>query len=414
MRSNTFGISESQSYPLVDPRWVRKNRHRFRRDMVPMLERANSLYIPAGRWPARGWILLERSYLDLLDKYGTDFILTLDAFDGLKTGALSFYRLAIVQSQCVTTGVSDDADAIYLIELTDQRGVLCSPWFEYPTDSYYNVLAPAYPGDWYANSLNAGVPWTWNLMVSNLWAQMNGFLEAYPGLPIVPASEPMNWIFPGVGAWKALCNVLDHIGCTVTCDLTLEANQYGIVQDGADDDDFDDLVELYERRKLDDYEYIDVGSGRVPGFVRVCFHRVNQFYGTEETIRKDSLQWETGAVYAVVKAAPATFAGAQGTALLWDDYPIRYDVDGNPTAADVANADVIATNRVQQFYDRIYSGTQGYMRRVYSGVLPFLTGSKVDGVAYKQDFGGTGGPGRSGWTTTIVQGPQPPFAEWET
>ena len=120
--------------------------------------------------------------------------------------------------------------------------------------------------------------------------------------------------------------------------------------------------------------------------MRVCFHRVNQWYGTEETIRKDSLQWETGAIYQIVIAAPAFFTNAQGTGILWDDFCVRYDTDGNPLGADVGTAAAIAANRVQQFYDRIYSGTSGFMRRVYAGIVPFVTGSMVDGVCYRQDF----------------------------
>lgn len=400
---NTFG-----GYPLVDPRFVRAHRERFRRDMLPLIERANSLYIPVGLFPVKGWILIERSVLNKLSKYLNTFELQLDSF---VTPAMTFSGLSIVQSQCVTTGVSADPNAIYLVELTDNRGILCNKWFEYPTISYYNVLSPAYPDNYYDSSLNSGTAWTWDGMVSNLWAQINGFLGAtYPGLPISPANQPINWIFPGTGCYRALCQVLEHIGCTVTCDLT-SAKPYGIVQEGGSDTAFSSLTTLYDKYKEDDQEWIDEGSGRVPGWVKVCFHRVNQYYGTEEEIRRDSLQWETGSIYSVTVAAPVFFTGALGTAILWDDFAVRYDINGNPLAADVATAATIATNRVNQFYDRIYSGTQGYMRRVYSGVLPFKTGSQVDGVAYKQDFGGTGGAARGGWTTTIIQGPSPPFEE---
>jgi hypothetical protein len=83
---------------------------------------------------------------------------------------LTFKGLSIVQAQCVTTGLPDAPEAIYLVELTDQRGVISNRFFEFPTNSYYNVLSPAYPANYYSASLNGGSAWTWNGMIGNmLW-----------------------------------------------------------------------------------------------------------------------------------------------------------------------------------------------------------------------------------------------------
>lgn len=384
---NTFGTIARQ-VPLVALSGIQENRRRFRRGMLSKLALANSLYVPIGRQIARGWILLSRKNYDLIRGYGNTFQLTLDT--------LTFKKLAIVQARCVTTGVVGDPNAIYLVEITDRRGLLKNTWFQYPTNSYYNVLAPAYPTLYYVTTLNPSTsnPWSWSEMVSDLWTA-SGFLGTYPGLPIAGGGAPVNWYNPGVSLWDTMCNVLEHLGCGVACDLTQDS-PYSIVSLGADDAVFDRLVAAHKAE--DDAEWIDVGSGRVPGSVTVYFRRKNQYYGTEETVTRDGNQWSTNAVYSTTLAAPAAFTGAQGIHFLWDDFCVGYDTDGTPLAADVTTAGSIASARVSQYFDNIYSRTSGYMNRTYSGVLPFYAGSQVDGVCWKY------GEGRAGWITQILRG----------
>lgn len=384
---NTFG-----GKPLGSPEAIRDNRERFRREAILQLALANSLYVPIGQASTKGWILLKRKDYDAIRGYGNTF--------QLATTSLTFKNLVIVQARCVTTGLLGDPNAIYLVELTDQRGLLVNEWFQNTTNSYYNVLAPAYPTLYYANSLNAGSPWTWSTLVGDLWAKCQ-FLGTYPGLPSTPSGTPTNWAFPGVSVWRALCTILKQLGMGVSCDLTLAA-PYGIVALGGGDSAFDTLTTKYASRIQDDLDWIDSGSGRVPGTVVVYFQRINVNYGTEETVRRDSLQWSMNAVYSVSISAPTFFTGALGTHGMYDDFRVRYDNDGNPIAADVATATAIAAERVQQYYDDIYSRTSGYMNRTYAGDLPFYAGSQVDGVYWSQDEST-----REGWKTQIFRGAEP-------
>ncbi len=341
----------------------------------------------------------------LPDLYATNFVLNIEDMKRVTstqslTSKLTFKNLAIVQARCVSRGKEEDRDSLYLVELTDGRGILSNRWFDFPTTSQYNVLAPAYPTDLYELTTDGGFAWTWDLMVRDLWEQMSAFLGAYPGLPITPFDVPENWIFPGVSAWEALCKMLDQIGCYVACDLT-KNSPYTIVEGGATDDAFDALVANFAGFLEDDFEWIDVGAGRVPATVRVFFHRRNEFYGTEETIRRDTLQWQTSSIYSVDVAAPAQFTGASGTAGIWSDFTVRYDVDNNPLAADVATAATQAANEAEQFFDRIYRGTLGQLWHLYLGALPFTTGSMVDGVCWRQDF--RENQERQGWLTEVVR-----------
>lgn len=416
---NTFGHTGLQ-IPLYDPRGARDDRRRFRRDALPALGRANSFYCPAGRWASRGWLLLARGDYDRLDRYSTS--LQLEVGDtSLPDNVGPLNSLAIVQAQCVTRGLAADPNALYLVEVTDARGVLANQWFSHPTTSNYNIRSPAYPETFYlatmqdypAAGAGSKTTWTWSSMLQNLWEQMP-LLGSWPGLPYAPAGTPEGFWFPGVSAWKALNDVLDHLGMTVACDLT-QASPFTVVSEGADDPAFDALQARYATHLEDDREWIDVGAARVPATVKVFFRRRNSICGTEETTpyRNDSTagQWATGATYSVTIDAPDLFASAAGTHHVWSDFTVRYDEDSNPIAADVVQATLIARERVTQYFARVYSQTLGSLSRTYAGALPFATGSQVDGVCWRQDYASDA---RQGWRTEIVRGRYPPWEKlWD-
>jgi hypothetical protein len=403
--------TEAATAPLVDPRPERANRRRFLRGEIPDLAHANAVYCTSGRWPCRVWILVRRGDLNAVfaaapkGQYDTNFYVTID--DG-QNPPLTFLQLALVQARCVSRGNAADVNAVYLVELTDRRGVLWTPWFSFGTNSAYNVRAPAYDGVFHDYSLNRGTPWTWDTMVGDLWNQVSAVLGPYPHLPVSPQGTPEGFSFPGVPLWTSLCDVLDLLGLSVVEDNP-PTQPYTIVGLTASDSAYTARVAKYANVLQDDLEYVEPGSGRVPGNVVVNFHRRNQFYGTEETVRHDAPQWEAVPLYQVtVTAAQAGFsahAAATGAEILWDDYEVRYDTDGNPLAADTATAAAIAVERATQFYAKIRRTTSGYSKQVYAGVLPFTTGSQVDGVAWKMDFQS----GRQGWVTEVVRGPQPPW-----
>ena len=400
---NTFGPSDSQQFPLYDPRSVRENRSRFRRDAIPLLDRANSIYVPVGRNAVRGWILLARDDYNKIDTYNNSLELHIgDTRRQNNVGKMS--GLSIVQARCVTRGLTTAINALYLVELTDSRGVLYNEWFQFPTTSSYNIRAPAYPQTFHPASMNGGTTWTWATMIQDLWQQMTP-LGTWPGLPAGASlsGTPEGFWFVGVPAWTALCDVLDHLGLAVACDLTAN-NPYTIISSGANDAALGLLQTKYLTNLEDDLEWIDTGSGRVPKYVEVFFRRRNSVYGTEETVtyRSDGpYQWDMSPVYSVTVTAPSTFASAVGTHHLWSDFTVRYDMDNNPLSADVTTATAIAQERVTQYFDRIYSRVSGFMSQTYAGALPFTTGSQVDMVCWSQDYRSQS---RHGWKTKIVRG----------
>lgn len=397
MLPNTFGTSTNY-YPLFDPREERSNRVRFRRESIPELCYANSYYSLSGRWPDVGWILLDRNSYNQIDRYSTSLQLCLGDF---VNDPITFTNLTVVQARCVSTGISSDANAVYLVQVTNGEGVLYNTWFQTPVNAQYNVRVPAYDGKFYDWSLNGGAPWTWSTMIGDLWSQATAQLGTFPGLPSTPSGTPENIIFVGVSLWEAIITLLDHLGMTI-------AGSYPsltIATIGATDSSFSALQSKYSKYLEDDLEYIDGGSGRVPKQVVVYFHRRNQVYGTEETVRYDSLQWQKTPVYTVTVNAPSAFSSAVGTGFLWSDLTVRYDQDGSPLAADVTMANIVAQERATQFYNGLFRGTSGFMRQTYSGILPFATGSLVDGVKwYNTGMDGYEKNDYCGWRTQIIRG----------
>lgn len=400
---NTFGSATLQ-FPLCDPAPARGGRVRFSRDALPLLDRVNTFYTPSGRWPFRGWVLLERYRYDQLDRFSTDLRLDIG-------GAVLLKNLSVVQARCVTRGLAADPNALYLVELTDDRGVLHNEWFQAPITAAYNIRAPAYPQTFHPSSMNSGTTWTWATMLRDMWTQLaalgsGGILNVWPGLPTTPAGTPEGFWLPGVPCWHALCDILDNHGLTVACDLT-SSTPYTIVHSGANDTTLDALRAKYAGQLEDDLEWIDLGAGRIPVLLKILFRRRNSVYGTEENVRYDSLQWDMTPYYAVSVAAPATFAAASGTHALWHDFTVRYDQDGAPMVEDVTTAAALAAEKAADYYAAIYDQTSGYLTQTYAGALPFVTGAKVDGVCYYQDY--RCGPGA--WRTQVVRGPSPPWPD---
>jgi len=348
---------------------------------------------------------MAREDYNRISKYSTNLSLQIgDPTDPHNVNALG--HLCIVQAQCVTRGLSADPYALYLVEVTDKRGVISNKWFDFPLTAAYNIRSPAYPQMFYESSLNSGSEWTWATMIQNIWETMGSFLGAWPGLTISPAGTPEGFWFTGMSAWETLNDILDHLGLGIACDLT-QGSPYTIVNYANTDSAFSALQSRYATNLEDDLEWIDIGAGRVPGTVKILFKRRNSVYGSEETVRRDSLQWAMTPYYTVSASAPAQFSGATGTHFIWSDFTIRYDQDNAPLAADVATANTIAAERATQYYNSIYNGTLGFMSQTYAGALPFATGSMCDGVGWYQSSIPQGSDG--GWRTKLVRGPNPPF-----
>ena len=180
------GTQSAVTCPLYDPREVRESRRRFERDLIPSLDYVSSICVPAGRWPSKGWFLLSRSDYDKLNTYATN--LQLEIGDPKQSNNVAtFNNLSIIQAQCVTRGLSADLNALYLIELTDGRGIVHNDWFKTSSTASYNIRAPSYPQTFHPGSMNGGTTWTWVTILQDMWNSINtasgSVLGTWPGFP---------------------------------------------------------------------------------------------------------------------------------------------------------------------------------------------------------------------------------------
>jgi hypothetical protein len=392
--------------PVMDPSEAAAALAALGKPVRPEFAHCNSLLNPLHRQPAHGWLLMLRADLNRIK---LDNLQTLIVSDG--STQLTIPNLVICKEPlCLTPSIyPNDPDALYLVEVSDARWRVQNPYYAIPANKQYNVRAPAYGGAagsgiYYAGTLNAGSAWTWLGIVQDLWSLMTTQLGAAPAaLPYTPDGTPEGWIFPGVPAWEALCQVLDRLACAVKWDPV--AATYSIVQVGAADAAATALLKSLSGRLLHDAAYLDITRGKVPYGVTVYFHRKELYGGTEKTTAQDTSQWQTGSVYSIQVAGPAavTALAEPGTYTpLWDDEPALYDGSGTLTnAAALASR---ATDRANAFYEALLPPGGDRLRRLYSGLVRITPGSTLKAVAWRQ-LQDPGGPLDRSLITEVVRHP---------
>ena len=340
----------------------------------------NSFY--NGLDAARGWILALRSDLDKLNLNGT-FALTFDS-DSPITTSITWNGLVVCREpQCVTPGLTEaDQNGVWLVELSDKRWLVKNPYFCAPISEMYNVSSgedngSAGPTTYLAASLNIGTPWTWTQMVGDIWGNMTNQMGTYPGLPVTPGGTPIGWMFHGVSAWDALCEVLARIGCAVRADLTLAVgSQFSIVQLGATDTTADTLINAATMldRKIHDAEFMSIVRGRLPYGVRVFFHK-------QLSAPTGIPPWLQEEPYYVDIVGPDSASAEAGVYHpIWDDMPALYDA--TLTLTNGAALATRAQERADNFYRMMDDGGTLLWQR-FSGVVAVSPGSAIRSVTWR-------------------------------
>lgn len=170
-----------------------------------------SFILPRGRHYGRGQIVLLGSQLNSIPVRNT-FAHTLKFKDSYSDD-VKIEKLAIVRVQAITGTISRTDETAYLVDLADQR------WLgRYSVvNAGYNLRSfrvsdsgnsPVY----YADSINGSVPWTWQQIVSKLWALLPTAFGTLVDSGSYPSFPPENLQWRGVSAWEALCSLLDLTG----------------------------------------------------------------------------------------------------------------------------------------------------------------------------------------------------------
>lgn len=355
-------------------------------------ERANSYTCPLGPKPGSAWILMLRVVQDRLD---------VNAFHELRwadgTNLLTIPSLSIVKSTTMNIARAGDADAARLVEFRDKRhqlGMFSS------IDAQYNVRIPAPSttsgtGLYYTDSLNSGSTWTWQTLVTNVWASLPSTAGTAPTLPYTPDDKPEGFRFIGVNAWEALHVVLKKIGCTTAYDPIADTFSYvrlGTTQAGL----AASLTGLTNRLMYDYDPGSDFQLGNMPETVRVFFHRREEAHGWERDT-PDSSNWEMTPAVSKDRATSITGVLSGSVKVVWDDLPALFD------AANVNSNSAALQTRANEIGDNIRDRidvSEERFRRMYSGLVEdILPGSEVSEVRWR-DFGD-----ETGLVTEIVRIP---------
>ena len=393
-------LIDSQYRPQ-DPLVELENLRRLNLPIPAELTKANSFFNPLGQAPARGYFLLLRRDLNRMNLNGYHTISIRD--DAKRTVSITNVLIS-KEPAALTAGKDADENCCYMVEFSDKRHLLSSPFLGVAINKQYNVTAPAWgrsgATQYHAHSLNAGSAWTWQTMVSNIWGLMS-HLGSAPTLPVTPDGTPENWKFVGVDAWTSLCQVLWRIGCAVQWDPGNDS--YSIVQVGTASAATDAAIAAAERtRQIYTRDYVDVALARVPGTIRVFFHREYEHYGTEQTTpRTDPEQWLATPCTSIDVASGVTGADANVVHPLWDDLTAQYDVAGSLTNSSALN--IRALERAADYTRMVRYGTRN--QSFYTGLVQVIPSGTVRGVAWRMDLLGIGLGEPGGLMTEVIRHP---------
>lgn len=335
---------------------------------TPWFGKAGSFLLPLGERPGRGWILLYKTDLDDIDQT-TDHSL-------VWSGSTTSYRrtltnITLIRSECIDPGSATDTRAVYLCEVVDRRYLLS----RIRVDKAYNLRKPDGSDQYLAGTLNSGVAWTWQQIVTDLATDLG---IAPLTLPFTPQGTPESLSYWGNNfAWSALCNVLDRIACSI--EYNPETNTFAIVRLGSTDSTFATAqTSLNAVRTWDDYASEPVRGWR-PETVTVLFNRYPPPTGG------------TSPVYAVDITLDAEDGVESGTSVILEDDRIARGATGAPSnAADLAT-------RAQERADDWLRKREGYDRRLVRVYRDFQAGNNLLGSQIAEVFyGDRGGPFATG------------------
>lgn len=358
------------------------------------LERgANSLTVPIGQEPTRGYFLMLREDVAAIDLTApqTFQLLSSEMHRGGRvdqTSTLDFPNLYVVNDPLRIDGVGDaNPVAVYLVDVADIRHALnrfsC-------LSKCYNLRKPG-PGykiasaeRFYSASLDSAALWTWDTLCEDIWDQIGVEIGSYPGLPYTPLGSPEDFRFFGVNAWDALHQVLAQIGCTTKPLPTQATVGFDIVQLGEDQANLTTYETKYNAKEKHNLDALDAVALRVPHTIRVFF-----YYRDE----RQPDNWAL-APYSVDKTTGVTGAIAGTVLPLWSYIPARYDfTSGLQDSSALSNL----AGEIKDNWLQIHNVARA--RKVYMGIVAdVLPGELIRAVEWR-DAG-------YGWQTTTSRRPE--------
>jgi microcystin-dependent protein len=231
-------------FPCIDPRQLERDL-RAQGAPAPWYGRANGYVCPTGFRSGRGCVLVLRRDLDLIN---TNAAVALTISDGAG-GTVTFPQLFVLTAECASPGADGDPAAAYACELVDRREYL-NRYGGFINAGYNLRLLDG--SDYDQSTINGGVPFTWQQIVSALWSAAG--LNGSATLPFTPDGVPENFAFHAMSAYKALEHLLSRLACTLVYDAranTFSVARLGSVSDNPNEDGAGAAPKIWEEDPRD-------------------------------------------------------------------------------------------------------------------------------------------------------------------
>lgn len=294
---------------------------------------ANSFNSPLGEEFGHGWVLMTRRSLNNLDTAAAH---TLLFGEGESNESIELEGIYIRAAKRVSPGASQDDSSLYMVELVDTRYYLRRK----SINRRFNCRNLRDTTDTYVTeTLNAGTPWTWAEIITEIWSENHILIGSIGTLPSFAdmTSTPENIRYEGLSAWHALNDFCARCGAAVVYDNAFANNFYvvrmGVITGDTDPPFFGEggttvTKEGFEATFSSDPTARPVGGG-------------DGLIVDEETLQGDSMIPRI-----VTVMFPTEFGGSQIKDELLSDFGKWY-----PVQIDGADSAVLPTTVACDFHD---------------------------------------------------------------
>lgn len=357
---------------------------------VDWLPKVNKYNCPYGHVPGEANILISKNTLDIIDsskylngKYNLQFstYLNNDSYY-----SITIKNLISINCQCLTPGASQSNSA-YLMTLNDKRLIDNKKLI----DVAFNVRHKFTNEELIQSK-------TWQECIDYVWNEIN--LSGDSLLPINPEGLPTDLEYWNTSGIFALSDILSKINCRLCYNPTTE--EYTIKLAAANDDDYNNAINKYNKLKIwDDYTRIS-SKGLVPKYVRIVFSKLPYIRGQNSPYYTIDLSDYLSGSRLWPDDSP------EGIITIYDDTPALYNADGSgPNNLD--KLQLKATERAKLYFDDLANRIDdAYL--VYAAPINdigFIPNSQVTSVEWSDSGNDLPIPGR-GTITTIYRNGKPP------
>ena len=303
---------------------------------------ANSYTCSIGVEPGVAVVVMLRKDVAMIDRQGP-ITLTFVSQETVELQNLYFAEAHQIVTESGSPDWPNNPDAPMLVKLFDPR-----EQFKFSTiDSQYNVRnnSPSATGELYDESLFDGNPWTWQLMLNDLWDALPSSAGPAPELSNQPNGRPENMRFVGARAIDAIEETLDALGLVLVYDPVIGKFEYQDFTDGQPDAiQAIKSNQQYERDTGTVYGF----AGRAPKTITVFFPKFYDQTGSQAATGKDN-NYALESTYTIAVPTDAGL-GASGDMPIWNRLPALCNFAGQVQniPALQERADAIATGIINR------------------------------------------------------------------